>query len=168
MKTLMLLRHAKSSWKEEGIADHDRPLNKRGKKTAPVMGHLILEKKLVPDLILSSTAVRARTTAEAVAEACNYKSSIEHLEELYLATAGEILFQAQSRTGDADDDSINRLMLVAHNPGMEDLVSRLSGHPEPFPTAALAVFELGIESWRALELGVETSLLHLWRPKELE
>ena len=167
MKTLMLLRHAKSSWKEEGIADHDRPLNKRGKKTAPVMGHLILEKKLVPDLILSSTAARARTTVEAVAEACNYKNRIEHIEELYLATAGELLFQAQSRTGDADDDSINRLMLVAHNPGMEDLVSRLSGHPEPFPTAALAVFELGIESWRALELGVETSLLHLWRPKEL-
>ncbi len=164
MKTLMLLRHAKSSWKDEDISDHDRPLNKRGKKTAPVMGHLILEKQLVPDLILSSTAVRARKTAEAVAKACNYKNTIEHVEELYLASAGELLFQAQSH----DDENIDRMMLVAHNPGMEDLVSRLSGHPEPFPTAALAVFELGIESWRALELGVETSLLHLWRPKELE
>ncbi len=164
MKTLMLLRHAKSSWKDKGISDHDRPLNKRGKKTAPVMGHLILEKQLVPDLILSSTAVRARTTAEAVAEACNYKNTIEHLAELYLATAGELLSEVQSRV----DDGIDRVMLVAHNPGMEDLVSRLSGHPEPFPTAALAVFELGIESWRALELGVEISLLHLWRPRELE
>ena len=163
MKTLMLLRHGKSSWKDEGISDHDRPLNKRGKKTAPMMGHLILEKQLVPDLILSSTAVRARTTAEAVAEACNYKNTIEHVEEFYLATAGELLFQAQSRV----DDGIDRVMLVAHNPGMEDLVSRLSGHPEPFPTAALAVFELRIESWRALELGVETSLLHLWLPREL-
>ena len=67
MKTLMLLRHAKSSWKDEGLTDHDRPLNKRGKKTAPAMGHLILEKQLVPGLILSSTAVRARATAEAVA-----------------------------------------------------------------------------------------------------
>ena len=164
MKTLMLLRHAKSSWKDEDISDHDRPLNKRGKKTAPVMGHLILEKQLVPDLILSSTAVRARTTAEAVAKACNYKNTIEHIEELYLATAGELLSEVQSRV----DDGIERVMLVAHNPGMEDLVSRLSGHPEPFPTGALAVFELGIESWRALELGVETSLLHLWRPRELE
>ena len=164
MKTLMLLRHAKSSWKDKRISDHDRPLNKRGKKIAPVMGHLILEKQLVPDLILSSTAVRARTTAEAVAEACNYKHTIEHIDELYLATAGELLFQAQNRV----DDSTDRVMLVAHNPGMEDLVSRLSGHPEPFPTAALAVFGLGIESWRALELGVETSLLHLWRPRELE
>ena len=164
MKTLMLLRHAKSSWEDKGISDHDRPLNKRGKKTAPVMGHLILEKQLVPDLILSSTAVRARTTAEAVAEACNYKNTIEHLAELYLATAGELLSEVQSRV----DDGIDRVMLVAHNPGMEDLVSRLSGHPEPFPTAALAVFELGIESWRALELGVEISLLHLWRPRELE
>ena len=72
--------------------------------------------------------------------------------------------QAQSRT----DDSLDRVMLVAHNPGMEDLVSRLSGDPEPFPTAALAVFEIGIDSWRALELDVETSLLHLWRPRKLE
>ncbi len=164
MKTLMLLRHAKSSWKDKGIADHNRPLNKRGKKTAPVVGHLILEKQLVPDLILSSTAVRARTTAEAVAEACNYKNTIEHLEELYLATAGELLFEAQSRV----DDSIDRVMLVAHNPGMEDLVGMLSGHPEPFPTAALAVVEISIDSWRELELGVETSLLHLWCPRELE
>ncbi len=168
MKTLMLLRHAKSSWKEEGIADHDRPLNKRGKKTAPVMGHLILEKQLVPDLILSSTALRARRTAEAVAEACNYKNSIEHVAELYLASAGELLFQAQSRKDHDDSNEIDRLMLVAHNPGMEDLVSRLSGQPEPFPTAAIAVFELGIDSWRALELGVETTLLHRWRPRELE
>ena len=165
MKTLMLLRHAKSSWKEEGLSDHDRPLNKRGKKTAPMMGRLLLENKLVPDLILSSTALRARRTAEAVAEACNYKNSIKHVAELYLASAGELLFQAQSRK---DHDDIDRLMLVAHNPGMEALVSRLSGHPEPFPTAALAVFELGIDSWRALELGVETSLLDLWRPRELE
>lgn len=168
MKTLMLLRHAKSSWKDKGISDHDRPLNKRGKKTTPVMGHLILEKQLVPDLILSSTAVRARTTAEAVAEACNYKNTIEHIEELYLATAGEILFQAQSRGDDDDANSIDRMMLVAHNPGMEDLVSKLAGHPKPFPTAALAVFELGIENWRALDLGIETSLLYLWRPRELE
>ena len=165
MKTLMLLRHAKSSWKEEGISDHDRPLNKRGKKTAPVMGHLILGNQLVPDLILSSTAVRARTTAKAVAKACNYNNAIEHIEELYLASAGELLFQAQSLV---HDDDIDRMMLVAHNPGMEHLVSKLSGHPEPFPTAALAVFELGIDSWQALELGVETSLLHLWRPRELE
>ena len=164
MKTLMLLRHAKSSWKDEGLTDHDRPLNKRGKKTAPAMGHLILEKQLVPGLILSSTAVRARATAEAVAEACNYSRAIEHLDELYLATAGELLFQVQSRT----DESVDRAMLVAHNPGMGDLVTRLSGQHEPFPTAALAVFELGIDSWRALELGVETRLVHLWRPKELE
>ena len=164
MKTLMLLRHAKSSWKDEGLRDHDRPLNKRGQKTAPVMGQLILEKQLVPDVILSSTAVRARTTAEAIAEACNYANAIEQLDELYLATAGELLFQAQSQVS----DSTERAMLVAHNPGMEDLVSRLCGHHEPFPTAALAIFSLGIESWRALELGVETTLVHLWRPRELE
>ena len=65
MKTLLLLRHAKSSWKDESLTDHERPLNKRGKKTAPQMGHLLRDQGLVPDLIVSSTAVRARSTAEA-------------------------------------------------------------------------------------------------------
>jgi len=164
MKTLLLMRHAKSSWKDESLTDHDRPLNKRGKKTAPLMGHLLREKNLVPDLIVSSTAVRARSTAEAAAEASGYPSGVTLTDELYLATAGEILRYAQERT----EDTLERVMLVGHNPGMEDLVNMLSGRREPFPTAALAVFELGIDSWRRLELGVEVKLSNLSRPRELE
>ena len=164
MKTLLLLRHAKSSWKDESLTDHDRPLNKRGKKTAPLMGHLLREKNLVPDLVVSSTAVRARSTAEAAAEACGYPGEITLTDELYLATAGEILRYAQERTA----ETLGRVMLIGHNPGMEDLVNMLSGQREPFPTAALAAFELKIDSWRKLELGVEVKLKNLWRPRELE
>jgi phosphohistidine phosphatase len=164
MRTLMLLRHAKSSWKDESLEDHERPLNKRGKKTAPLMGHLIRDQNLVPDQIASSTAVRARTTAEAAAKACGYPGELTLTDELYLATAGEILRYAQERP----DETHHRIMLVGHNPGMEDLVNMLSGRREPFPTAALAVFELEIDSWRKLELGVHTKLMELWRPKELE
>ena len=164
MKTLMLLRHAKSSWKDSDVADHDRPLNKRGKKTAPQMGRLLSTEGLVPDLILSSTAVRARETAEAVAKASSYKSPIELLDSLYLATAGKLLSEASSHA----PDSVGRLLLVGHNPGMEDLVEILSGKRETFPTAALAVFEVGIDLWGALELGVETKLLKVYRPKELD
>lgn len=164
MKTLMLLRHAKSSWKDDALPDHDRPLNKRGKKTAPMMGHLIRDRELVPDLIAASTAVRAHTTAEAVAEACGYASELALSEDLYLATSGEILRYAQERT----DDAAARVMLVGHNPGMEDLVNLLSGRREAFPTAALAAFALEIDSWRNLELGVHAKLEHLWRPRELE
>lgn len=86
------------------------------------------------------------------------------LEGLYLATAGQLLTEAQSRT----PDSVGRLLLIAHNPGMEELLAILSGKREGFPTAALAVFEVGIESWHALELGVETRLVKVYRPKELE
>jgi phosphohistidine phosphatase len=164
MKTLMLLRHAKSSWKDADVPDHDRPLNKRGKKTAPQMGRLLSTESLVPDLILSSTAVRARETAKAVAKAASYKGPTELLESLYLATAGKLLSEAQSHT----PDSVGRLLLVGHNPGMEDLVEILSGKREAFPTAALAVFEVGIDQWGALELGVETKLVKVYRPKEIE
>jgi len=164
MKTLMLLRHAKSSWKESEIDDHDRPLNKRGKKTAPLMGHFLSIADLVPDLILSSTAVRARETTEAVAKASSYKGPIELLDTLYLATAGKLLSEAQSHT----PDSVGRLLLVGHNPGMEDLVEILSEKREAFPTAALAVLEVTIERWGELELGVETKLVKVYRPKEIE
>lgn len=163
MKTLMLLRHAKSSWKDSDVEDHDRPLNKRGKKTAPQMGRLLSTQGLVPDLILSSTAVRARETAKAAAKAASYKGPIELLESLYLATAGKLMSEAQSLTPDA----VGRLLLVGHNPGMEDLIEILSGKREPFPTAALAVFEVGIARWKDLELGVETKLLKVYRPKEM-
>ncbi len=162
MKTLMLLRHAKSSWKHSEVSDHDRPLNKRGKKTAPQMGRLLVTERLVPDLILSSTAVRARDTAKAVAKASSYEGPVELLESLYLATAGRILSEAQSRT----PDSVGRLLLVGHNPGMEDLVEILSEKREAFPTAALAVFEIEIDRWKALELGVGAKLLKVYRPKE--
>ena len=164
MKTLMLLRHAKSSWKDSDLEDHDRPLNKRGKKDAPQMGRLLSAEGLVPDLILSSTAVRARQTAEAVAHASSYEGKIELLEELYLAPAGKLLSEAQSRA----PRSAGRLLLVAHNPGLEDLVEILSGTREPFPTAALAVFEVEIAQWKELELGVETRLSRIYRPKELD
>ena len=164
MKTLLLLRHAKSSWKDESLTDHERPLNKRGKKTAPQMGHLLRDQGLVPDLIVSSTAVRARSTAEAAAEACGYRGEVTLSDELYLATSGEILQYAQERT----EETLGRIMLVGHNPGMEGLVNMLSGQSEPFPTAALAAIELGIDSWRKLELGIEVKLKNVWRPRELE
>jgi phosphohistidine phosphatase len=160
----MLLRHAKSSWKDAEVDDHERPLNKRGKKTAPQMGRFLSKEGLVPDLILTSTAVRARDTAKAVAKAASYKGPIELLEGLYLATAGRLMDEAQSHT----PDSVGRLLLVGHNPGMEDLVEILSGKREAFPTGALAVFEVGIHRWKDLELGVETKLVKVYRPKEID
>ena len=83
MKTLLLLRHAKSSWKVPDLSDHDRPLNRRGKKDAPKMGRLLKEKELVPDLVIDSTARRAKDTASAVAKHSGYKGKKITLESLY-------------------------------------------------------------------------------------
>lgn len=163
MKTLMLLRHAKSSRDDAALADHERPLNKRGKEAVARMGRLLAKEGLVPDLILSSTAVRARKTAEGAAKACGYRGNVVLLDNLYLATAGKLLGEAQENAPAA----VNRLLLVAHNPGMEDLVAILSGRNERFPTAALAIFDVDIDTWNDLELGVGTRLAHLFRPKEL-
>jgi phosphohistidine phosphatase len=162
MKTLLLLRHAKSSWKDESLSDHERPLNKRGKQAAPKMGHLMKKHDLVPDLVLSSTAVRARKTAEAAAKASGYEGSIVFLEELYLATASGLLEQASA----VPDEEVGTVLLVAHNPGMEELVNLLSGRREAFPTAALAVFHVAIDKWRDLDLGADARLVNLYRPRE--
>ncbi len=163
MRRLMLLRHAKSSWSDDTLPDHERPLNKRGKRTAPMVGRRLRSHDLVPELIVSSTAKRARATAEAVAEAAGVSSPLEFRDELYLASAGELLLQAQSFP-----DPISTAMLVAHNPGMEDLVRILSGRVEAFPTAALGVFAIEIDTWQELDPGATIRVEHLWRPRELE
>ena len=91
MKTLLFLRHAKSSWKQTDVADHDRPLNKRGKQDAPRMGILLRQQQLTPDVIVSSTAARARCTADAVADACAFDGVVQLEPQLYLAAPAEIL-----------------------------------------------------------------------------
>jgi phosphohistidine phosphatase len=83
MKTLLIMRHAKSSWKDPDLPDHDRPLNKRGKHDAPSMGKLLKDEDLIPDLIISSTAARAKKTAELVAKACKYKGEISLNQSLW-------------------------------------------------------------------------------------
>jgi phosphohistidine phosphatase len=85
MKSVLILRHAKSSWKHPDVSDHERPLNKRGKRDAPRMGELLQDKHLVPDFIVSSTAKRAHSTAKAVAKAAGYKGDITLNQSLYAA-----------------------------------------------------------------------------------
>ena len=162
MKTLLILRHAKSSWKDASLADHDRPLNKRGKRDAPRMGKFLLKQKLVPDRIISSTAKRARKTATAVAKACHCKDNVELAPEFYHAGPGSYLAVLQNVS-----DNDQRVMVVGHNPGMEALVAHLTSRMETMPTAALAHIELPIEQWKELDYEVQGELLNLWRPKAL-
>jgi phosphohistidine phosphatase len=162
MKTLLLLRHAKSSWDDPTLPDHDRPLNKRGKRDAPRMGALLAEHELVPDLVLCSTAARTVETARAVIAACGYDGEVRLSRELYHAPAhlyAAILRREPSRHA--------RVLLVGHNPGLEELAGQLVGSPLHLSTAGLAWLKLSIDHWDGLQLDGRARLAELWRPKEL-
>jgi len=162
MKTLLILRHAKSSWDIPALADHDRPLNKRGRRDAPRMGALLRDQGLVPDIILSSTAKRARATAELAGEAAGYSGPISLTSKLYLAAPEDYIAVLRNLPAE-----IETAMVVGHNPGLEDLLEELTGLAEHLPTAALARVALPIADWPELTTDVEGELKALWVPREL-
>ena len=160
MKTLLILRHAKSSWNNANLSDHDRPLNERGKLDAPRVGEILKEHHLIPDLIITSTAEGALATAEAAAIHSDYASEIKIERRFYHAPPSTYLAVLRE-LGDGPD----RVMVVGHNPGLEDLVSHLTGESEFMPTAALAQVELSITRWSSLNETTQGKLAFLWRPK---
>lgn len=162
MKLLLLLRHAKSSWKEPDLADHDRPLNPRGKRDAPRMGRFIRQQRLVPDGIICSTAKRARKTAEHVARSCGFDGPVEFCPALYHGGPRECLEILRTMA-----EPLNRVMLIGHNPALEEFLEDLTGQGESLPTAALAAVEIPIDDWRSLTGQTKGRLAGVWRPKEL-
>ena len=162
MKTLMFLRHAKSSWAEPGISDHDRPLTERGKQDAPRVGQWLKEQGLTPDLIVCSTAKRAVKTANKVARTCGYQGVIEETDTLYLAPADQYLEYVRQLP-----DQHNLVLVVGHNPGLEDAVEALTGHCERLATATLAQVSLEIACWRELPSSPTGRLVNLCHPKQL-
>lgn len=161
MKTLLLLRHAKSSWGEAGQKDFDRPLNERGLKAAPVMGNFLRQQKIQPQLILSSPAERARQTTSLVLETARLKSNLRYDERIYEASA-ERLMEVVSQI----EDAAEVVMLVGHNPGFEELLQHLTGEAQRMPTAAMACINLDIDKWNKVR---ESSGRIEWlgKPKEL-
>ena len=162
MKTLLILRHAKSSWNYPELSDYDRPLNARGKRDAPRMGKYLREQGITPDRILTSSAKRARKTANRVAKACGYTGKVKKLDRFYDTVAG-VYFE----TLQALPDKYQRVMVVGHNPTMEQLVGYLTGQVRRMPTAALAHIELPIQHWEVLDLDTVGTLVNLWTPKTL-
>jgi len=162
MKTLLIFRHAKSSRDNPHWADVDRPLNDRGEKDAPRMGELIKKKRLVPDLIMSSPALRARRTTEKAAHAAGYTGPIDWRESFYGAGPADYINGIRLAP-----ESCQRLMIVGHNPGMENLLVNLTGRDERLPTAAIACLGLPIDRWADISLQTSAQLQHLWKPKEI-
>jgi phosphohistidine phosphatase len=163
MKTLLVLRHAKSSWDDSSLDDHERPLNARGLRDAPRMGQWMRRHELLPDLVISSDAVRARRTADAVAQAVGYTGDVLLDPRLYLASPDDIV--EVLRTVPESPDEV--VMVVGHDPGLEGLVAQLTGEWHSVPTATLVHLELPIDGWEQLDESTRGALVDLHRPKDL-
>jgi phosphohistidine phosphatase len=143
-KILYLVRHAKSSWKNPELNDSERPLNKRGKHDAPLVGKLLKQKNEIPELLISSTAKRALKTAEYFAEEFHINKKIIREESLYMAGINDFISIIENI-----EDSVNSVMLFGHNPGISDFANYVTGSDiENMSTAGTARIDFNINSWK--------------------
>ncbi len=162
MKTLLLMRHAKSSWDNDTLADHLRPLNRRGRAAATLIGRLIREHALLPDQILCSTSVRTRQTYDLLTEDWDNAVATKLLDELYHCPADGVPGILQHVTQD-----VGRVLLIGHNPGLSDFLAATVGFSETFPTAALAWLTVDLEQWSEFSARSPMQLRKIWRPRDL-
>jgi phosphohistidine phosphatase len=146
-KELLLVRHAKSSWDDPYLDDHDRPLNEQGSRNAPEMGKRLQERSILPDFWVSSTALRAITTAEVMAEQNGFpEDQIQQTNDLYHASATELQEFIAGL-----DDAIGSAILFGHNPGMTSLVANLYGLPiDNLPTCGVVHIQFEDDTWSAV------------------
>ena len=163
-KQLLVMRHAKSSWEDEMLSDHDRPLNPRGLRDAPRMGTWLIEHDQVPDRIFSSTANRALTTARMVAETLPNEPVLIEERRLYHAHREDYQEVIACYADDA-----SRLLVVSHNPGSEEWINFLTGEFVVMPTAAVAVISFSEDfRWTKIYQRKCGQLVDVWRPKEID
>jgi phosphohistidine phosphatase len=168
VRTVILLRHGKSSWTDSTLADVDRPLAPRGERAARRIAKYMRRKKIRPELVLCSPSVRTRQTLDAIRDSLGKSCSIELVPELYAASEGELLERLQALPG-----SVSSVMLIGHNPGLQDLALGLASRGadlgqlrEKFPTGALATLVVHRESWAALSRG-DAELVDYVVPRQL-
>ena len=166
-RRLYLLRHAKSSWEDPALVDHDRPLAGRGRRAAAAIADHLAEHQIVPEFVLCSTAVRTRETYERI-ETVLAGAPVHYERGLYAASDDDLLERLRSVP-----DEFGSVLLIGHNPGIEDLALRLA-RPSPerdklvakFPTAALATLEFTGSGWAELEPGCATLTAYV-RPRDI-
>jgi phosphohistidine phosphatase len=162
MKTLYLVRHAKSSWKDVNLPDHERPLNKRGEQDAPKMGKRLKRRRPKPEVIVTSPAVRAKRTAKILATEIGYPKSDILVDELIYTADQEELVSVLRRL----DNGIDCVMLVGHNPALTDLVNSLAQcEVANVPTCGLAVLGFRMDSWADID-HIRAKLLDFDYPKK--
>ena len=162
MKTLYLLRHAKSSWKDETLVDVERPLNGRGRRASQTVGAFLKREKITPDLVLSSSAIRARQTTDIVIEAAKLRTDLRFDERIYEASAQRLLEVVRQL-----EKSKKTVLLVGHNPGLEDFLKMLTGAVELMPTGTLSKVALTASNWA--DIGDKGATLEwILKPKQLQ
>ena len=168
MRTLILLRHGKSSWSDPTVADIDRPLAPRGRRASRLIAKYMRKKKIRPQLVLCSTSVRTRQTLEGIESALGKNSAVDLVPQLYAATEPELLERLR-----ALPDSVESVMLIGHNPGLHDLARALASRgadlprlEEKFPTGALATLMINSDTWTTLGPG-DAELVDYVVPRQL-
>lgn len=171
MKTLYLMRHAKSDWTDSSQPDHDRPLNDRGREAAPMMGAHLQEGGHQPEVVICSTATRTRETLEALLEQLDVEPAVHLDPQIYLASPGEMLEVLRELP-----DTVDSALMVAHNPGTailadalcsEGPASGLNSMRYKFPTAALAIIEMDVNGWDEVRTDCGR-LIEFKRPRDLK
>ena len=162
MRTLYLLRHAKSSWKDSSQSDFERPLANRGRKACEIAARIIQDRGLEFDLVLCSTAIRARETIDLVSKYAKLRSELRFDERIYEATMSELLEIISQLENDRKE-----VLLVGHNPGFEELLYLFSGVEQGFPTASLAKIKLKVSKWSD-SFDKKTTVEWVARPKDFE
>lgn len=164
-KVLLILRHAKSSWKNKKLNDHDRPLNKRGRNEAIKMGGYLKKMNIIPDAIVTSSALRAIETTTLVCRNCDYNKPLE-VNFAFHKGGIDSYFHAISNA--PEDKKI--LLIVGHNPDVEDLVSVLTNRTIRIPTCTLVQIDMSIENWKHITLNrsFKSEIVNVWRSKMIE
>lgn len=158
-----MMRHAKSNWDDPSLRDHDRPLNSRGKEDAPRMGSWLNEHDQVPDVILCSTAKRARGTVKGLLNKLHFDGVPEFVPDLYHADIDEYIQWLHRQPEQA-----SRVMIVGHNPEMNAALYHFTGQHEHIPTAAVAVIAFDVAKWGDLSMDSEGHLAAFWKPREID
>ncbi|WP_113653706.1 SixA phosphatase family protein [Pedobacter namyangjuensis] len=155
MKELIIIRHAKSDWGNSSLKDFDRPLNKRGMTNAPEMANRLVKQNIIPDLIVSSPALRAITTAKHFAQAWQIADKEIKLEPNIYEASRQTLFDIINDF----DDRYSRIAVFGHNPGLTDLLNYLNGHVYEMPTCGVCYLQFPIDNWSMLSHGTGKALL---------
>jgi phosphohistidine phosphatase len=164
-KVLLILRHAKSSWKNRKLNDHDRPLNKRGKKESVKIGDYLKNVDLMPDTIITSSALRAIETTTLLCRQSGYNGIVEVNFSFHEGNTASYL-QAISTS----NEDKSRLLIVGHNPTLEQLINILTNKSVRLPTCTLVQIKLNVPSWDNVihSSGSKSEIVNIWRPKKVD